>query len=147
MPGTFTDATLTAGSSIIKAIHITELRSRIDMLRQRFGLALYQWTDGSLAAGTTMVRMVHIAELRTALTDACAAAGKTPLDGSDAHAWRHAGQGGPYPRAEIGHRQPRRVVGPASTVRPNAERLGRPGHRLTILQLSGTRGVLGLFCT
>jgi subtilisin family serine protease len=76
-PGTFTDTPLVAGSTLVKTLHITELRSRVDLLRQRFGLASYQWTDPSLGAGSTMIRLTHIADLRAALADAYTAAGMT----------------------------------------------------------------------
>ena len=69
----FTDATLTAGASVVRAIHVTELRLRIDAQRTRFGLPAFSWTDPSLGAGT-VVRAVHVAELRTALQGAYVAA-------------------------------------------------------------------------
>jgi photosystem II stability/assembly factor-like uncharacterized protein len=73
----FTDDPLTAGATAIKAVHITELRDRIDALRVRFGLAAFSWTDSSLVAGTTMVKAIHLSELRTALQQAYAAAGRS----------------------------------------------------------------------
>jgi hypothetical protein len=73
----FTDPTLTVGTTLIKAVHVTELRSAIDTLRARHGLAAYAWTDSAAAAGTTTINAAHIAEMRTALQAAYAAAGST----------------------------------------------------------------------
>lgn len=72
----FTDATLTAGSSVIKAVHVLELRAAIDTLRVQYGLAAATWTN-ALAAGSSVVRAVDVAELRTALDAAYVAAGQT----------------------------------------------------------------------
>ena len=69
----FTDAQLMAGVSVVRAVHVTELRLRINAQRTRFGLAAFSWTDPSLGAGT-VVRAVHVAELRTALQAAYVAA-------------------------------------------------------------------------
>jgi hypothetical protein len=74
----FTDDPLTPGVTVIKAVHITELRSRIDDQRVRLGLSPFPWTDATLSPGTTLVRAVHVAELRTALIEAYNAAGRTP---------------------------------------------------------------------
>ena len=79
----FTDATITAGSTVIKAVHITELRSRIDALRLRFGTPAFPlpaivWTDQSLSG--VKAKAVHIQQLRTALQeayDAAIAAGRS----------------------------------------------------------------------
>ena len=59
-------------------IHITELRTRIDAQRQRFGLAAFTWTDPSLGSNSTSVKTVHITEMRTAIQQAYTAAGVTP---------------------------------------------------------------------
>ncbi len=64
---TFTDPTLTAGTTAIKAVHITELRSAINTLRTAYGLATYTWTDSTLTTGSTSVKAAHITEMRTAL--------------------------------------------------------------------------------
>jgi hypothetical protein len=74
----FTDSALTAGTSMIKALHITELRTRINGLRARYSLAPVSFTDPTLTAGTTMIRALHIVELRTALGEVYTAAGATP---------------------------------------------------------------------
>lgn len=75
--GSFTDDPLVAGVTVVRALHVTELRTRIDVLRANRGLPLYAWTDPSLAAGA-WIRAAHIADLRTALEQAYVAAGRTP---------------------------------------------------------------------
>jgi hypothetical protein len=60
----FTDDPLEPGT-IVKAQHITEMRTRVDAQRVRFGLAAYPWTDPALAGAT--IKAVHISELRLAL--------------------------------------------------------------------------------
>ena len=79
----FTDATLVAGETPLRAVHITELRTRINAQRQRFNLGAFSWTDPGLAAGTTVLRAVHITELRAALVEAYTAAGVTPPSFTD----------------------------------------------------------------
>ena len=66
----FTDAPLAAGATVIRAVHITELRTRIDVQRAISGLAAYGWTDLTLSPGTTIVRVQHILDLREALRQA-----------------------------------------------------------------------------
>jgi microcystin-dependent protein len=71
----FTDATLVAGTTPVRASHIIELRARVDALRVRVGLMPFAWSDLTLAAGATAVRAQHLIDLRTALTQASAAGG------------------------------------------------------------------------
>jgi hypothetical protein len=66
-PGAFTDESLVAGLSMIRAIHITELRTRIDALRAAHGLAAVSWP--ALVAGSTMMAASDIGQLRSALDD------------------------------------------------------------------------------
>jgi len=76
---TFTDNTITAGATVIKVVHLIELRSRVDALRTRFGLGPYGWTDASLVRGVTTIKAVHVTELRAALLAAyMAAAASSP---------------------------------------------------------------------
>jgi hypothetical protein len=70
--GGFTDDPLVVHVTLIKAVHLTELRSRIDVLRVHFGLTGFGWTDLNLGGVAAMA--VHVAELRTALNAAYAAA-------------------------------------------------------------------------
>src|SRR5262249_23692605 len=74
----FTDDPLTAGATLIKAVHITELRLRIDALRGRFGLPQYVWTDPTITIGETGIKVQHILDLRQALRDVYLLAGSTP---------------------------------------------------------------------
>jgi hypothetical protein len=73
----FSDHPLNAGTPI-KAVHITELRDRINALRSRCDLDTLAFTDASLVPGATVVRWVHVAELRTALLEAYGACGAAP---------------------------------------------------------------------
>ena len=73
----FTDDPIRAGVTPVRAIHFTELRERIDLLRSAAGLERVRWTDPVLRAGTTPVRLVHLMELRSALAEAYAAAAQS----------------------------------------------------------------------
>jgi glucose/arabinose dehydrogenase len=72
----FTDDPLLAGSTVVKTIHVTELRARIDALRSVVALPPFTWTDATLLAGATTVRAVHVGEMRAALDEAFGAAGQ-----------------------------------------------------------------------
>ena len=65
----FTDDPLTPGSTTLKAVHITELRTRIDALRTGNGLTVFLWTDATLTTGVTLASAVHVTDLRTALDE------------------------------------------------------------------------------
>ncbi len=73
----FTDDPLVAGTTAIKAVHVSELRSAIQTVRARYSLGSFSYTDPTLAAGTTPIKAVHITEMRTALDEAFAAASRT----------------------------------------------------------------------
>ncbi len=74
-PPTFTDDPLNdpqnPQKTIIKAIHITELRDAIDALRALLGLSAYSWAE-SVSVGN-FVKKDHISEMRTALDQALGA--------------------------------------------------------------------------
>ena len=80
----FTDDPIVPGVTPIGAVHFTELRARIDVLRQEAGLAPFGWTDRVLRAGMTRVRLTHLLELRSALAEAYAAAGRPAPRWTDA---------------------------------------------------------------
>ncbi len=74
---TFTDDPLSAFSTVVKAIHITELRADIDSARIARSLPRFAWTDPAITPGSTPVKAVHLAELRRALAQAYQAVGRT----------------------------------------------------------------------
>ena len=76
LPGRFKDDVLVAGLSGIRAVHVTELRARIDAVRIRLGLLPFVWADDPvLTAGATVILGRHITALRAALSEAYATAG------------------------------------------------------------------------
>lgn len=81
--GEFTDTPLVAGSSVIRAVHITELRTRIDAIRVAKGLSGYAWTDATISPGSSVIMAVHIIDMRTALAEAYAAAKLSPPSYTD----------------------------------------------------------------
>ena len=74
--GAFTDDPLRPGVTPVRAVHFTELRERINALREANDLGPFRWTDPVLRAGATPVRLLHLLELRSALEAAYAAAGR-----------------------------------------------------------------------
>ena len=72
----FTDDPIRPGVTVVKRLHITELRERIDGLRGAHGLSAFPWSDRAITAGSTPVRALHLTELRRALDAAYAAAGR-----------------------------------------------------------------------
>ena len=78
----FVDDPLQVGDPI-KAVHVTELRERIDILRGTAGLTRFRWTDPTIVRGVTPVRAVHLTELHMALNAVYLADGHPGL--SSAH--------------------------------------------------------------
>jgi hypothetical protein len=72
-----TDDPLTVCGPIIKAVHITQLRTAINTVRASVGLSAFSFTDPLLAAGNA-IKAVHLSELRTALSGFLSAIGVTP---------------------------------------------------------------------
>ena len=70
---TFTDNPITAGTTIIKAQHVIELRQAVDAVRATANLSPVNWTDGSLT--NVPIKAVHIEQLRTNLDQALTALG------------------------------------------------------------------------
>ena len=83
-PQPFTDHPLVPGVTPVKAVHFTQLRTRIDELRAAEGLPRFAWTDPVLSAGVTRVRLYHLMELRFALEAAYAVAGRPAPPWTDA---------------------------------------------------------------
>ena len=80
----FTDDPIVPGVTPVRAVHFTELRSRIDALRAGAGLGRFAWTDPVLRPGVTPVRGVHLLELRWALAEAYASSGRAVPRWTDA---------------------------------------------------------------
>ena len=83
-PTPFTDDPIVPGVTPVRAVHFTELRTRIDVLRREARLASFRWTDPELRPGVTRVRRVHLLELRSALAAVYAAAGRVAPRWADA---------------------------------------------------------------
>lgn len=79
----FTDSTLTPRASSVRAVHISELRARVDGVRAGVGLGAAAYGDPSLIVGTTVIGAQHLVGLRTALAEAYVAAGVSPPSYTD----------------------------------------------------------------
>ena len=80
----FTDDPLVPGVTPVRAVHLLELRARIDGLRARAGLPAFAWTDPEIVPGVTPGRAAHLTGLRSALAAAYAAAGRASPAYTDA---------------------------------------------------------------
>jgi len=70
----FTDDSLVGGGTVVKAVHVTELRQAVNAMRASVGLAPATFTDPILTS-SMIIKAVHISELRTALSAARTALG------------------------------------------------------------------------
>jgi hypothetical protein len=77
----FTDDPLVANTTVVKAVHLTQLRTAVNAMRSSAGLAPLGG-DATVAAGLA-VRAVHITDLRTALTAARSAIGLNAIAYTD----------------------------------------------------------------
>ena len=62
----FEDDTLTAGSTLIRASHVNQLRQAVNAVRATANQSAASWAE-AITAGSTLVRASHIQELRTNL--------------------------------------------------------------------------------
>jgi hypothetical protein len=74
----FTDPSLTTCGVVVKGVHITQLRSAINLARASVGLAAFTFTDPSLPAASLVIKAVHLTELRSAMAGFTSAIGVTP---------------------------------------------------------------------
>jgi hypothetical protein len=81
-PFPFTDDPIVATLTLVKAVHVTELRARIDAARAERGLGAFAWST-TITAGATTILASHVVEMREALRQAYVAAGATPPVYSD----------------------------------------------------------------
>ncbi len=75
----YTDDPLVAGTTTVKATHITQLRTAVNAVRTLASLGAGTYTDPTLTAGVTTSKASHINDLRTALNAARAALTLTAL--------------------------------------------------------------------
>jgi len=73
----FTDDPLVAGTTVVKAVHFTELRVRIDAQLGRFGQSPHSYGN-AISVGAT-VRTVDLTEMYAALNDALVAASPSQM--------------------------------------------------------------------
>jgi len=59
---TWTDPTLTAGTTTVQAVHVTELRSNLDAALTALGISTSAYTDPSLT--NVAIKKVHVDEVR-----------------------------------------------------------------------------------
>ncbi len=78
----FTDDPIVAGSTRIKAVHMSELRSAINAMRASASLPLLA-ADATIGSGQR-IRAQHITDVRTALSEARASIGLPSLSYTDA---------------------------------------------------------------
>lgn len=63
----FTNPTLTAGTSVVKAVDLTELRAAVDKVRTLNGIGAGFYTNGTITASVSTIQKIDIDELRTNL--------------------------------------------------------------------------------
>lgn len=73
----FTDNALTSTATVIKSVHVTELRTLVDAVRVGKGLGAFSWTE-TISPASTVVKAQHIMELRTAVQQVYTALSRTP---------------------------------------------------------------------
>ena len=63
----FTDPTLVAGTTAVKAVHFTQMRTAVNAVRALAGLSGGAYTDPTLSPGVSVVKAAHLTDLRSAL--------------------------------------------------------------------------------
>ncbi|MFA6956255.1 MAG: M12 family metallo-peptidase [Thermoanaerobaculia bacterium] len=63
----FTDPSLTVGTTQVKAVHITQLRTAVNAVRTLASLGAGSYTDPTVTATSTTIKRLHVTDLRTAL--------------------------------------------------------------------------------
>jgi hypothetical protein len=78
----FADDPLIAHTTVIKALHITELRQAVNMMRAAASLGAGSFTDANPTG--LLIQKIHIDQLRTALDQARLALGLPSINYTDA---------------------------------------------------------------
>jgi fibronectin type 3 domain-containing protein len=79
----FTDDPVAAASTVVKAVHVTQLRSAVNAVRGVAALPAFTFTDATITTGLT-VKAVHFSELRSALATARSTLGLSTITFTDA---------------------------------------------------------------
>ena len=82
--GVFADHPIRPGVTPVRAVHLLQLRARIDEARSGIGLPSFRWQDPVITPGVTPVRLAHLLDLRSALSAAYVAAGRAAPRWTDA---------------------------------------------------------------
>lgn len=61
---TFTDAALTLGATIARAVQVTQLRTALNAARTQLGIPVVTFTDAILTPSTTRPKAEHLTEVR-----------------------------------------------------------------------------------
>ncbi len=77
VPENFTDDPIVPGETVVKEIHIRELRGSINNLRHAYLMNDYNFRDPNLDTGD-VIRAIHIQDLRSALNEVYAKVGQSP---------------------------------------------------------------------
>ena len=78
----FQDDPIVAQTTAIRAVHVTQLRSAVNAMRNAAGLPAADF-GAALAAGNSVIAATHIAQLRARLSEARAAIGLTASEHTD----------------------------------------------------------------
>jgi len=65
----YTDSTIASGTTAIKAAHITELRTIINVIRAYYGLGAVSWAAAITAGTSSSGWAAHVAEMQSAIDD------------------------------------------------------------------------------
>jgi hypothetical protein len=79
---TFTDDPLVAQSTVVKAEHITQLRTAVNAVRALAGLGSVSFTDPTLSSAI-FIKAAHVTDLRVALDPARAGLGLPTMSYTD----------------------------------------------------------------
>ena len=60
----FIDPTLTVHSTVVKRIHVIDLRTALDAARSTLGLSALSYTDSTITIHSTPVKAIHLTDLR-----------------------------------------------------------------------------------
>lgn len=80
---TFSDDPVVAGTNVVEAAHVTELRTAVNLVRATGSLTAASFTDPTLSSAIN-VKALHLDEIRTALAQARTALGLPALSLTDA---------------------------------------------------------------